>query len=152
MFTFPHPVNEHSARLVAAGVVVMCCAVVFFSQMWVLFFLCYGFIARALSGPTLSPLGQLVTRVIVPRTGWKPKLVAGPPKRFAQTIGAVLSSAALITWLTTETPTPARIITAAILCAATLESVFGFCIGCTIFKGLMKIGVIPESVCKQCAY
>jgi hypothetical protein len=35
--------------------------------------------------------------------------------------------------------------------AATLESVFAFCLGCQIFAGLMRLGVIPESVCEECA-
>jgi hypothetical protein len=51
----------------------------------------YGFLARVASGPTLSPLGQLATRVIVPRLAAAPRLVPGPPKRFAQGIGATLS-------------------------------------------------------------
>ena len=32
----------------------------------------------------------------------------------------------------------------------TLESVFGFCIGCRVFALLMRIGVIPESTCEAC--
>ena len=53
--------------------------------------LTYGFVARVLTGPTLSPLGQFVTRVLTPRLPFAPKLVPGPPKRFAQAIGAFLS-------------------------------------------------------------
>ena len=33
---------------------------------WIVLVLAYGFVARVLTGPTLSPLGQLVTRVITP--------------------------------------------------------------------------------------
>jgi hypothetical protein len=35
--------------------------------------------------------------------------------------------------------------------AATLESVFAFCIGCQVFAGLMRVGVIPDEVCERCA-
>ena len=45
--------------------------------------LAYGFIARVLAGPRLSPLAILVTKVIVPRFGLPYRPVAGPPKRFA---------------------------------------------------------------------
>jgi hypothetical protein len=38
----------------------------------------------------------------------------------------------------------------AILAAATLESVFAFCIGCQIFGLLMRWGVIPDDVCERC--
>ncbi len=34
--------------------------------------------------------------------------------------------------------------------AATLESVFGFCLGCKVFAALMRIGVIPAEVCEAC--
>ncbi|MBV9040029.1 MAG: DUF4395 family protein, partial [Acidimicrobiia bacterium] len=56
LFEFPNPVNEVSARLVAAGVVVMTAAFLA-GQHWILIPLAYGFVARVLTGPTLSPLG-----------------------------------------------------------------------------------------------
>ncbi|MDQ6928656.1 MAG: DUF4395 domain-containing protein, partial [Actinomycetota bacterium] len=96
VFAFPDPVNEVSARLVATGVVVMSLATVGFDLSWMTAVIAYGFVARVLTGPTLSPLGQLVTRVITPRLGVPPKYVPGPPKRFAQGIGAVLSVAAAV--------------------------------------------------------
>jgi hypothetical protein len=34
--------------------------------------------------------------------------------------------------------------------AAFLEAAFGFCLGCRIFAVLMRLGVIPESVCVEC--
>ena len=37
-----------------------------------------------------------------------------------------------------------------ILVAATLESVFGICLGCIIFGRLQAIGLIPVSVCEAC--
>src|SRR5205823_14473770 len=58
--------------------------------------LAYGFVARVLTGPTLSPLGQLVTRVVTPWLGLPPKYVSGPPKRFAQGIGVAFSTTAAI--------------------------------------------------------
>ncbi len=32
-----------------------------------------------------------------------------------------------------------------------LESVLGICVGCIVFRGLMRVGVIPEEVCLECA-
>lgn len=149
LFKFPNPVNEYSARLVAGGVVCMCLAINLLELKWILWFLSYGFIARALTGPTLSPLGQLVTRLIIPNLKLRPKYVPGPPKRFAQSIGAVLSTAALIAWIAGSN-TWSVILVSLVLFAATLESVFGFCIGCAIFGFLMKIRIIPNSVCEAC--
>lgn len=152
LFEFPNPVNERSARLVAAGVVCMCLVILVLDQKWVLIPLAYGFSARVLTGPTLSPLGQLVTRVIVPSLKMEPKLVPGPPKRFAQGIGATLSISALLLYFVFDLDTVTLLIVGLICFAATLESVFGFCIGCTIFAGLMKLGFIPESICESCVF
>jgi hypothetical protein len=151
VFSFPNPVNEVSARLVAAGVVVMCVATIVFGQPWILVLLAYGFVARVLTGPTLSPLGQFVTRVVTPRLPFAPKLVPGPPKRFAQGIGATLSVAALVVHFGFGVTGAAYVLVAMILVAATLESVFSYCLGCKIFAQLMRVGVIPESVCEECA-
>ncbi len=78
LFEFPNPVNEVSARLVAAGVVLLSLGVVVFGQTWLIAPLAYGFVARVLTGPTLSPLGQLVTRVITPALPFEARMVPGP--------------------------------------------------------------------------
>ena len=78
LFSFPNPVNEVSARLVAAGVVLMSVLTIAFDLKWLTVVIAYGFVARVLTGPTLSPLGQLVTRVITPRLGLAARPVAGP--------------------------------------------------------------------------
>jgi len=147
--TFPNPVNEVSARLVAAGVVVMSAAILG-GQHWVLVPLAYGFVARVASGPRFSPLGLLVTKVVTPRLRVEPKLVPGPPKRFAQGIGAVLSVSAFVSWAVFGNATIALVLVAAIAVAATLESVFAYCIGCKVFALLMRVGIIPPEVCEAC--
>src|SRR4029453_10369252 len=96
LFSFPHPVNEVSARLVAGGVVIMSVAAIVSGQAWLTAIIAYGFVARVLTGPKLSPLGLLVTRVITPRLPVRARLVPGPPKRFAQGIGAVLTVTAAV--------------------------------------------------------
>ena len=90
LFEFPDPVNEVSARLVAGFVVLLGVLTIALDVPWLLLVIAYGFVARVLTGPTLSPLGKFVTRVLTPRLHVAPKYVPGPPKRFAQGIGAVL--------------------------------------------------------------
>jgi hypothetical protein len=145
---FPETINEVAARLVAGAVVIMSLAVAVGHQWWVLFPLAYGFAARVLTGPKLSPLGRLASQVVAPRIA-EPKLVPGPPKRFAQGMGAAMSSAALIGHLAGHN-TVAIVFAAMIVGAATLESVFAYCLGCKVFAGLMRLGIIPESVCEEC--
>jgi hypothetical protein len=151
VFKFPNPVNEYAARTVAAGVLVMAVAAIAFQQAWILIPLAYGFWARVLTGPTLSPLGQLATRVVAPRLPWGPKPVAGPPKRFAQAVGVVFSTTALILWFGFGLATATWVVVALLACAATLESVFGICVGCMVFGYLMRAGVIPDEVCVACS-
>jgi len=151
LFVFPDPVNEVSARAVAAGVVVLCLIAIISGQAWLTAVIAYGFLARVATGPTLSPLGQFVTRVVTPRLGLAPRYVPGPPKRFAQGIGAVLSVTAAVLAIGFGHQAAADVVLAAIVVAATLESAVGFCLGCTIFAQLMRIGVIPERVCIACA-
>jgi Domain of unknown function (DUF4395) len=147
---FPNPVNEKAARVVAGGVVVLGVVTLATGWRWLLVLIALGFLARVVSGPTLSPLGQLATRVIAPRLG-RPKLVPGPPKRFAQAIGLVLTSVAAIAAIGFGSTVLATVLLAVLLVFATLESVVGFCAGCWLFARLMDLGVIPASTCEACA-
>ncbi len=150
VFSFPNPVNEYAARTVAAGVLVMAVAAIAFQQPWILVPLAYGFWARVLTGPKLSPLGQLATRVITPRLPWAPKMVPGPPKRFAQAMGVAFSTTALVLWFGFHLAAATWVVVGLLAIAALLESVFAICLGCIVFGYLMKVGVIPEEVCEAC--
>ena len=86
-----------------------------------------------LTGPTLSPLGQLATRVVAPRLPVSPKLVPGPPKRFAQAMGVTFSSVAVILWFGFGLSTAAWVVTGLLAGAAFLEAAFGLCLGCMTF-------------------
>ncbi len=151
MFTFPNPVNDYAARTVATGVVGMCGTALVFRQPWILVPLAYGFWARVLSGPRFSPLGQLATRVVAPRLPWGPKLVPGPPKRFAQAIGVVFSTTALVLWFGFGRGAATWVVVAMLTAAAFLEAAVGLCLGCKAFALLMRVGLVPESVCEECA-
>lgn len=150
LFSFPDPVNEKAARTVAAVVTVVSAVILATDWLWLLVPLAYGFVARALTGPTLSPLGALAMKVVGPRLG-RTKLAAGPPKRFAQSIGAVLTTVAAITGLALGWTTVALVLTAILGVFALLESAVGFCAGCFMYAQLMKAGVIPEEACPECA-
>ena len=150
LFEFPNPVNEVSARLVAAGVVLMTLGILVLGQTWLLAPLAYGFVARVLTGPTLRPLGQFVTRVLTPALPFEPKLVPGPPKRFAQGIGATLSVSAAVAHFGFGSTGVAVVLVGMITMAASLEAIVGFCLGCKLFALLMKAGIVPEETCEAC--
>jgi len=148
LVSFPNPVNEYAARSVAAMVALLCVATLAFRTPWLLWPLALGFVARVASGPRFSPFGQLATKVIAPRIG-PAKLVPGPPKRFAQAIGASLSVAALVVFYM-DAAWLSWVLVGMITLAALLESALGYCLGCAIFGRLQAIGVIPASVCEAC--
>lgn len=151
MLSFPDPVNEVAARLVAAGVVVLAVTAIAFDQRWLTAVIAYGFVARALTGPKLSPLALLVTRVVVPRLPVAARPVPGPPKRFAQAVGAVFSVTAAVLVFGFGQWGAAQVVLGLLAGAALLEAGAGLCLGCWAFARLMRLGVIPARVCERCA-
>ena len=149
VFSFPNPVNECSARFVAGMIAILTIATILTQNEFVAGFLLYGFLARVATGPTLSPIGLLATKVIVPALGNPTKLVAGPPKRFAQTIGLIFSTTAFI-MLLLDLILAFQITLTILVIFAMLESIVGFCAGCFVFKYLMKWKIIPQSICESC--
>ncbi len=147
---YPNPVDEISARMVAAGVVLMVLAILGLGQWWILGPLVFGFLARVAAGPRFSPLGLLVTRVIRPRLPIAPRPVAGPPKRFAQAVGVGFSVVAAALALMGAV-SAAMVVLTLLLAAAGLEAFVGLCLGCKVFGILMRWGIIPEHVCVECA-
>ena len=149
LFSFPDPVNEVSSRILAGCILVLCLVALLTKQPWLVAAMSYGFIARVLTGPSLSPLGQLVTRVLTPASKLQAVYCPGPPKRFAQLIGAVVCACACFAafsqhWLT------ASILLTALALFAFLEAAFAWCAGCKLFSLMIKAGLIPDHVCQRC--
>jgi hypothetical protein len=149
VFSFPRTVNEKAARVVAGVVAVVALVALLTGAHWLLLPLAYGFWARVLAGPRFSPLALFATRVAAPRLG-PPRDVPGPPKRFAQGMGAAMTTAGVLAWLL-GAPTVAAVLLAVLAVAASLESVFALCLGCQIFALLMRTGIVPERTCRECA-
>ena len=149
MFSFPNPVNEIAARSVAGMVVILSFAIILSGEPWLLFLLFYGFLARVFTGPDLSPMGLLATRILVPILGNRQRPVPGSPKRFAQLVGLFFSSLALVLFFFVA-PLAAKIVVGILAVFAALEAGLGFCAGCFVFGYLMRWGLIPESVCREC--
>lgn len=151
---FPNPVNEKAARVVAGGVLALGLTALVLSVavddrwLWLVAVLAVGFVLRVASGPRFSPLGLLATRVVAPRLG-EPRHVPGPPKRFAQAIGATVTIAGVV-FLAAGMLTVTQGLLGLLVVAAGLESILGICVGCIVFGWLMRVGVVPESTCEAC--
>jgi hypothetical protein len=151
LLSFPNPVNETSARIVAGVVAVLAVLTVAFQQGWLIPVLAYGFVARTLTGPTLSPLGFFATRVIMPRLDVAHRYSPGPAKRFAQAVGAVFSVTATLLWFAGGEHLAASVLIGVLAVFASLEAAFGLCVGCRVFYLGMRLGLVPPSVCEDCA-
>ncbi|MBV8432225.1 MAG: DUF4395 domain-containing protein [Solirubrobacterales bacterium] len=150
IFSFPNPVNEKAARVVAGVVFVTSVITLATGAYWLLVPLAYGFWARVLTGPTLSPVGWLAQNVVAPRLGER-KPVPGPPKRFAQGMGAIMATAALVFGLILGLDMVADVLLGLLIIASGLESIVAYCLGCRVFGLLMQTGLIPDEVCAECA-
>ena len=147
-FEFPAIVNKKAARVVAGLVVLVAALALLTGWLWLSAVLAVGFALRVASGPRFDPFGQLATKVIAPRLG-EPVMVPGPPKRFAQAIGLVLTLVAT-GFLVAGLPAVTTALLAILLVFATLESALGFCAGCYAFGLLMRAGLVPEETCAAC--
>lgn len=148
VFSFPTTINEKAARVVAGVVAATALVALATGAEWLLVPLAYGFWARVLTGPTLSPLGRVASSVVAPRLG-PSKPVPGPPKRFAQGMGAAITTAGAAAWAFGATAA-ADVLLAALLVAATLEAAFALCLGCGVYALLIRAGLVPEDACAEC--
>lgn len=150
VFRFPDTVNETAARLVAAFVAAASLVELATGAHWILPPLATGFLLRVLAGPRLSPLAIVVTRVVIPRFGLPVRPVAGTPKRFAQAIGFTVTTAASALAFA-GAPHAAAILVAILAACALLEAAAGLCLGCALFSLLIRFGLVPAPVCRNCA-
>lgn len=148
IFSFPAQVNERAARLVAFGALALALASIASGSRWLPWLLAGGFLLRLGWGPRFSPLGRLAVwlalRIAPPRP------VPGPPKRFAQGIGAAVTLAAA-TLFALGHPVASAALLGVLAVFAALEAVFAFCFGCWIHGRLQRIGWIAADVCVTCA-
>jgi hypothetical protein len=109
-----------------------------------------GLVTAGLIKLRLIELRLIELRLIEHGIGGTHRLVAGPPKRFAQAMGLTFSAGALVAWLT-GWHVIAIVLIAGLLVAASLEAFAGVCLGCIVFNRLIRWGLVPASVCVECA-
>ena len=148
LFSFPNPVNEKAARVVAGVVLLTVLVILATGANWLLIPLAYGFWARVLTGPTLSPLGWTAQNVIAPRLGPK-KPVPGPPKRFAQGMGAAMATLALVFWLIVGSDTATDVVLGLFVDRRRARVDLRRLPRLPGVRLLMRIGLVPESVCAR---
>ena len=154
---FPAVVDDVTVRLIAAVVLVVGSVALATQQWWLYAVLAVDFTLRAALGPKASPVARLVQRWIRPAVRAPKQPTAGTPKRFAASIGAVMTLAATALWVVSVATGASWALVGVVAIGAImvvfplLESAFGICVGCILFAGLMRIGLVPEEVCLECA-
>jgi Domain of unknown function (DUF4395) len=154
---FPSLVDDVTVRLIAGVVLLVGIAALAAHQWWLYAVLAADFALRSVYGPSASPVALLVARFVRPRVPAAPRPTAGPPKRFAAAIGAVMTAAATALWLVNAATGAAAAATAVVAIGVVmvvfpaLEALLGVCVGCIAFGWLMRLGLIPEHVCVECA-
>ncbi len=154
---FPTLVDEVTVRLVAAVVLIVGVVALVSGAWWLYAVLAVDFILRSVFGPRLSPIAQAVIRTVRPMLSIPCRSTPGAPKRFAASIGAVLTSTAALLAVVHVTAGYAAAGTAVFAIGAimvvfpALEAVAGLCVGCLLFAQLIRIGWLPESSCLECA-
>lgn len=148
---FPRVVDDVTVRLIAAVVLVLAVSALALHQWWIYVVLALDFTLRTAFGPKASPVAQGVQRFVRPRVKAAKRPTAGPPKRFAAGIGAALTAVASLLWLL-DVAGPAVVTIGAIMVVfPALEAILGICVGCKVFAVLMKLGLVPEEICLECA-
>lgn len=153
---YPEIVNENISRLIAASVVFFAAFAIFINHVgfyWVSLgctvYLAVSFLLRTLWGSKIEPVAKFFSGKLQNFISIPVKLVPGPPKRFAQSIGLIFSVTGLI-FLLTGLVTYFSITLGVLAFFAFLESAFAFCAGCKIFGFLIDWGIVPEEVCERC--
>ena len=135
--------------MVALQTVIWTSVALSFEIRWIVPLLAIGFWLRVGWGPRYSPAAKIATKVLVPLLGKEKRPIAGTPKRFAQSIGAFLTTSASFA-LFLGMPGVVIVLMAVLLFFAFLESAFAFCAGCILYRFLAKAGVFPQEICVDC--
>ena len=150
-FSFPRVVDEVSIRVVATLVLLISILALASGQAWLFAVLAVDFALRVAYGPRFSPLAHLTLGVIRPRIPAAPRDTAGPPKRFAAAIGALLTTLAAVFFYGFGWAGATWFIGVVMVVFPALEALLALCVGCKVFALLMRLGVVPDQVCLDCA-
>jgi hypothetical protein len=148
---FPEHVSDAVVRAAAGEVFLLALLALLTRSPWPALVLSVDFALRAFVTPRWSFLAILANKVFVPALALQGSPIPFPPKRFAASIGFLLSASAFLLWMFgvgwgLTAPL-------AVLCLfSALESFLGFCAGCKIYGLLMHWNIVPEHNCPQCSY
>jgi hypothetical protein len=155
-FGFPDVVDAVTVRLTASLVLLTALVALFSGRWWLYAVLAADFVLRSAFGPTMSPLAQVAMRWLRPLVDALPQRTAGAPKRFAATVGALLTTAAFVlsmVWSVSGSEGLRQVVFALgsiMVVFPALEALAGVCIGCVFYTHLMRVGLTRPEACLDC--
>lgn len=111
------------------------------SALLVMSFIVSMFVLGALLGPAKHPYSFLYKYTLRKVLKAPTELEDARPVRFAQVVGLIVTGTGLILHLL-QVPNALAVAAAAAFIAAFLNSVFAYCLGCQMYLGLKRLGVI----------
>ncbi len=113
----------------------------FYLQLLVAIFF-FDFFMKVIVGTRFSPISQLANLIV---SGQQPEYVGAIQKRFAWSIGLVLSGTMLLLLFVFDVQGVVNLaICSLCLTFMFMESAFGICVGCKIYSGLLALSIIPQ--------
>lgn len=100
-----------------------------------------SFLWGTLFGNSKHPFGLLYKKLVRPRLSAPKELEDARPPRFAQLVGLFVTSIGFVL-AALAVPYGIAIAAGALFAASTLQAYFGYCLGCQIYLGLRRVGVI----------
>lgn len=101
------------------------------------------FAIGAIFGNSKHPYGLIFKKFVRPRLAAPKELVDPRPPKFAQLIGFIVAGAGLVLGAL-AVPYGVAGAAAAAFVAAFLNAAFAFCLGCQIYVGLQRLGLIKQ--------
>jgi len=102
-----------------------------------------SFAIGAFLGNSKHPYGIIFKKLVRPRLGAPKELEDPRPPQFAQLIGLIVAGAGLVLYLVGVQGGLVFAAGAAFI-AAFLNAAFAFCLGCQIYVGLLRLGLIKK--------
>jgi Domain of unknown function (DUF4395) len=102
------------------------------------------FAIGAIFGNTRHPFGWLFRTLVRPRLAPPKELEDSRPPQFAQAVGLFVSLVGLALYFA-AVPFGLAIAAAALFVASFLQAYVGYCLGCQIYLGLKRLGVIRSA-------
>jgi hypothetical protein len=109
-----------------------------------LVFITASFAIGAFLGNSKHPYGLIFKKLVRPRLGAPKELEDPRPPQFAQLIGLLVAGVGVVLYLAGAQGALVFAAGAAFI-AAFLNAAFAFCLGCQIYVGLQRIGLIKKS-------